>query len=129
MDLSLFYAKLIGFYFVILPICMLINSKNLHLFVANLLQDKIHIIGIGVMSLLFGLIIVLTHNNWIGWPILITVIGYLAILRGLVRLIFTDWVSSYAPRLIETKTYISVAIIVFIIGIVLLYFGFASPNL
>lgn len=123
MDFSLFYAKLIGFYYVIVAIGMLVNAKNLHPFIIEVIQNKTLVIWTGLLSLLFGLAVVLTHNIWSGWPIIITVLGYLGIIRGMIRLCFTDWIVQLAPHFTQSKAYYSIGIVLLVFGAVLIYFG------
>lgn len=124
MNYSLFYAKLIGFYCLIVGIGMLVNSKTFKSAIIEFSQNKAFIISMGIISLLFGLLIVLTHNIWSGWPIIITVIGYLSVVKGIVRLYFTDHLTQFASRYAENKSYYVLCIIALLLGIVLLYFGF-----
>src|SRR5262245_45864480 len=50
---------------------------------------------IGVLALLAGIAIVNVHNVWIGdWRVLITILGWLLILRGVTNLLFPGWVKS-----------------------------------
>lgn len=126
MDFSIFYAKFLGFYFVIVAISMIINPIGMRAFIVDALQNKSFVMLAGIMSLLFGLLIVLTHNIWIGWPIIITIIGYLSIIRGIIRLYFPDWFANRASSVTQGKSYYLASLIVFILGIVLLYLGYIS---
>ncbi len=126
MDLSIFYAKLIGFYFVIVAISMLVNPKNIQTIIAELSQNKIFIISSGLLSLLGGLAIVLTHNVWYRWSVIITVLGYLLVIRGIVRLCFTDWFAQFALRAAQLKLYYVLTIVILVLGAGLLYFGYMS---
>jgi hypothetical protein len=43
----------------------------------------------GFLALLGGLAIVNTHNLWVaGWPIIITIFGWLAVIGGIIRIAF-----------------------------------------
>jgi hypothetical protein len=125
MDFSVFYAKLIGLYFVILAIAMLVNSRNVKPAIMEMIQNRTLIILTGLFSVLFGLIIVLTHNIWTGWPVIITVLGYITIIRGVVRVIFTDWFLGAAPRLARIpQAYHVMSVVLLVLGVILLYFGY-----
>ncbi|MGE3920581.1 MAG: hypothetical protein AB7F64_06520 [Gammaproteobacteria bacterium] len=123
MDFSHFYAKLIGYYFIIVALCMFLNPKNMRFFITEMQQNKSLVMFTGAISILFGLIIVLTHNLWFGWPIVITLLGYISVIRGIVRLCFTDWLAQLAPRFTENKPYYVTSSIILIFGVVLLYCG------
>lgn len=124
MDYSILYAKLIGFYCLIVGIGMLVNTKSFKAAFIQFSQNKALIIYMGIISLLFGLLIVLTHNIWSGWPMIITIIGYLSVLKGIARLCFTDRVAQFVPRYTENKSYYVLSVIVLLLSLVLLYFGF-----
>jgi uncharacterized membrane protein YhaH (DUF805 family) len=78
---------------------------------------------LGVFILLMGLAMIVSHNIWHGWPILITVIGYLITIKGVAFLFFPQFLGALIPYWRQNNLFIS-AIPTFIIAIVLLYFGF-----
>jgi hypothetical protein len=54
----------------------------------------------GILSLLAGIAIVRVHNVWSGgWQIIITVLGWLAIVGGLVRMWFPERAAPIATAL------------------------------
>ncbi|TAK63024.1 hypothetical protein [Methylobacter sp.] len=60
------------------------EALNVHIWAANI-APAIHLNG----TLLFvaGLSIVRAHNHWIrGWPVIVTLVGWFAILAGLLRM-------------------------------------------
>ncbi|MFI4938232.1 MAG: hypothetical protein ACHQJ6_06985 [Candidatus Berkiellales bacterium] len=124
MNYSILYAKLFGFYCVIVPLAMLINVKEIKPYVLEMLTQKTFIILTGLISLFIGLVIIFTHSLWHGWPIIITLIGYFAILKGIVRLFFTEMFAKYGVNFVKTPVYYSVAILTLVLGIILLYLGF-----
>lgn len=124
MDYSLFYAKLIGFYFVFAALSMLINPKSVRAILIEASHNKSFTLLSGFLSLIFGLVVVLTHNVWSGWPIIITLIGYLSIIKGITRTCFTDWFEGFVPRFAQTKPYYTMSIFVLVLGFILLYLGY-----
>jgi hypothetical protein len=125
MDYSLFYAKLIGFYFVIVAISMLVNRKSLQPFVADVSQNRNLLIFSGFLSLIFGLVVVLTHNVWVlHWPVIITILGWLTVIKGVVRIACTDWAARIMPRFGQTNAYMIVSVVCLVLGVLLLLFGY-----
>jgi len=41
----------------------------------------------GMLSLTFGSILVAFHNVWTGWPMIVTVLGWAQVLKGLISLV------------------------------------------
>ena len=49
----------------------------------------------GILVFVAGLAVVRTHNVWSGgWPVLVTILGWLAVLSGLARILFPTWLAS-----------------------------------
>jgi hypothetical protein len=71
-----------------------------------------------------GLAIVYFHNQWaMGWPMLVTVLGWLTVLSGLSRILFPSQLAGIAMRAVHTAGVMPVAAI-----IVLLLGAFLSFN-
>jgi hypothetical protein len=125
MTLSLFYAKLIGIYTLIVACFLLLRRKQIETVVAELFASKGLLYLAGMFGLLFGLIIAITHNIWEwNWRGLITLLGYLAILKGVVRMGFQEWSRKWEPRMM--KGYWIIFAITALIGIYLTYSGFTQ---
>lgn len=124
MDFSLFYAKLIGFYCVIVGLGMLVNAKNIQPMILEFVQNKSLVFLSGVLSLLFGLTVVLTHHVWTGWPVIVTVIGYLAVVKGVVRIGFNEGFTRFTRKFAHGTPYYVMSLVVLVLGAVLLYFGY-----
>ena len=75
-----------------------------------------------------GLAIVLTHNVWVAnWRVLITLIGWLMLIRGAVRILAPEMIMGYATRLLRNKQIIPVSgIVTGVLGVVFCYFGYAA---
>lgn len=124
MELSIFLAKFLGLYCILIAIVMFINAKQFRAFILNVFNSPAIIFFSGILALLFGLLIVLAHNVWEGWPIIITLIGWLALIKGIALLCFSNWYVKYIKSFAEGKSFYAVVIINLILGLVLLYFGF-----
>ena len=74
----------------------------------------------GTLLFVAGLAIVQVHNRWTrGWPVLVTVTGWFAILAGLVRMIAPQSTTSGAAGVY------ALLIVLLAIGIVLTFTGYA----
>ncbi|MCA9651249.1 MAG: hypothetical protein H6712_22805 [Myxococcales bacterium] len=78
----------------------------------------------GTIVFVVGLGIVRVHNRWQrGWPLLVTLVGWLAVLGGLVRMMFPE-----APQAGPgTATYLLLAGLV-VCGIVLTFAGYRPSS-
>ncbi len=56
---------------------------------------------LAVLALLAGLAIVNTHNLWVaGWPVIITIFGWLAVVGGIIRIGFPGIVKAIAETML-----------------------------
>lgn len=125
METSIFFAKFIGFYLVIVLVSLLINYSRYKDILIKIATPNVTVL-FGMLSLLFGLVVVLLHNIWVwDWRVLITLVGWFSILRGVTRLFFPDWVIKMIVKFAENKIYLVVMSVVFIlIGLFLLFHGY-----
>jgi len=127
MELSIFLAKLIGLYYLIIGIVWVVHKDHFDKLVKEMLGSR-SIIGLsGVMSLLVGLAIAIGHPIWHwNWQGLISLLGYIAIIQGVVRIAFTSHVQGWSTKILGSRTgHNSVLAVLFILGIFLTYNGFA----
>ncbi len=79
----------------------------------------------GVIALILGILLVVSHNVWrTDWTVVITVIGWLALIKGSLLLFFPNAVLQLAKKLNDKNRYIITGGISFILGIYLTYKGF-----
>jgi len=65
-----------------------------------------------------GLAMVYFHNRWtVGWPVLVTAVGWLAVLGGLSRILFPSRLAEIALRAVHTTGVMpAAAIIILVLG-------------
>jgi hypothetical protein len=92
-------AGLIGPLLAAMGVAMLINRDLFPAMIGQLAQSHGLIFLSGILSLLAGIAIVRVHNLWSGgWPVIVTVLGWLAIVGGLARM----WFPQMAAPIAET---------------------------
>lgn len=127
MFLSIIFAQIIGFYFVFVSMGTLLNQKRYRKNAQDFLATQSLVAITENLSLLFGLIILVTHQIWVlNWPTLITLIGWILLIRGLVAIYFPIWFMRYSKYLLDKKGFIFMAWLSFIVGIILLWIGFTQ---
>jgi hypothetical protein len=88
MDRSSFLARLIGPTFVAIALGMLINLSIYERMIAEALRPGILLYLSGLLSLLAGLAIINLHNTWhMDWRVIITVLGWLMTIGGIIRIV------------------------------------------
>ena len=97
---SRYIAGLIGPALLAIAASMLINRELVAEIVAEVARNKALIFLSGLLLLIAGLAVVQLHSTWRGWPAVVTAIGWLSIVSGLVRILFPFELADLAPRLI-----------------------------
>jgi hypothetical protein len=111
-------AGLMGPLLMAMGVAMLVNRELFPAMIGQLAQNYGLIFLSGILSLLAGLAIVRVHNVWTGgWRILVTVLGWLAILGGLARMWFPQRAAPIAMALGGASTPLAIG------GLVLLALG------
>ena len=118
MTQSKLIAGLIGPLMVAMGVAALLNRDVFPGLMGQIARDVGLIFLSGVLLLLAGIAIVRVHNVWTGgWRIIITLLGWLAIVSGLVRMFFPQ----LAAPLVESLGANATALI--LVGLVVLALG------
>ena len=125
---SLFLAKLIGPIFVIVGTGLLLNGDRYRAVVDEVMSSHTLLYIFGAIALTGGLAIVLTHNIWVwDWPVIITIVGWLMIVRGSFRIVFPQQVEDLARKMVAgwPEVLLISGVLVITIGAFLCWKGFA----
>lgn len=125
MELSIFLAKYLGLYFLIVGALWILRRSQFEAIVQDIFS-KPGLSGLsGILALLFGLAIAIAHPVWeLNWRGLITVLAYLSIVKGILRVAFLKQTDQFALKFLKKGYWISIAILL-VLGVVLTYYGFA----
>ena len=128
MQTSIFLARLLGPLLLLVGAGIVLNPKSFRTIAGEVVRSVTLVYLFGFMDLAAGLAIVLTHNVWVAsWRVLITLIGWLLLIRGAVRSAAPETVMGYAAKVIRNKQVIPAAgAVVGVLGLVLCYFGYVA---
>src|SRR5262249_9789888 len=111
-------AALMGPLLAAMGVAMLINRNLFPTIVGEVAHNYALIFLSGILTLLAGLAIVRVHNVWSGgWRVVITVLGWLAVVSGLVRLWLPQGAAPMAEAFSGSATSLAIG------GLVLLVLG------
>jgi len=128
MSISLFLAQVLGCYFFLISLAMLVHHQRFKKTMHEFLGSSSLISLSGSFSLIFGLLIVASHNIWIAmWPVLITIIGWFLIIQGLMRVFFPERFSKVVKDMMAQNGYLVMCWVWLVIGLFLIWAGF-SPG-
>ena len=97
-------AGLIGPTLFAIAVAMLLNLGSFPAMVEQVSRDPALIFVSGTLLFVAGLAIVRAHNIWSGgWPVLVTVLGCLAVLSGLGRMFFPIRLAAIAAEIGQSR--------------------------
>jgi len=126
MPTSIFIAKLLGPVYAVVGIALLVKVESYRVMLQEFLQSAVLRYLAGLLGLLAGLALVLTHNVWVfDWRLLITLIGWVTIVRAVVTILQPEQIVALGNAVLKHRTAFTVAAAVnLLIGLVLTYFGY-----
>ncbi len=125
MNITLVLAQVLGITFFVLGLSMFFNRKNTVLVMEELIQSKSFMWMGGFMALVMGAVIIALSNVWDSrLHLLIAILGWLALIKGVFLLVLPDLASPFYRKANKDSVFILAGLIVLILGLVLLYKGF-----
>src|SRR5262245_8018433 len=140
MNTSRYIARLMGPVLLIIGIGMIaglfVEAESYSSLMKEFIGSRALIFITGVLALLAGLAIVNAHNLWVrDWRVIVTILGWLLVLRGIMRLLFPSLVPTFGHRVLAAKSRLlcgpalpfltgARAAITFVIGAVLSIMGY-----
>ncbi len=102
METSILLAKLVGPMFLVMGLFVASNPARMRRIGREFLDSEALIFLSGVITLPVGLAIVATHNIWAAdWRVILTLIGWIAILAGLARIALPDAMKKVGEAMLE----------------------------
>jgi len=121
MDISIFFARLWGSYFIIFG-ALFIITRQLGKTI-EMTDDKSFVISTGYITLLMGLVTAILHTQWVAdWRIAITILGWSTIIKGILKIGFPEQIHKQAQRF-KKKQWLSAFVMIFL-GIWLFWASF-----
>lgn len=123
---SVYLAKLIGPVMLAVAIGLFANRTHYRTMADEALRGTVLIYLTGLLALIAGLAIVLGHNVWTAdWRILITLLGWVALIGGIVRVVRPQTTQEIGRRMLDSPHAMTIAGAVWgIVGLILSFFGY-----
>lgn len=129
MRLTIFLGRLLGLFFVLFAIAMLVNRRSTSQAAFDFTRDPPALMLAGILALAAGLAIVLSHNRWSGgaFTVVVTLLGWILVVRGtLILALPRELLIRIYERMNFTTYYYLYAAIPLAIGLYLLIASFTS---
>ena len=126
MEQSIFLAKVIGLYLLIVSAAVLLRRKQFAELINEFTANRALVFLSGLVALVLGLLIVVSHNVWTAdWREVITVMGWLMLAKGVIRILFPEKLGAVAINPSSIKWTVA-SIVLLALGIYLTYIGFST---
>ena len=129
MDRSRYIAGLAGPLLALIGLSMLVNPELAPALADQLSRDYGLIVVSGGLLLVAGLAIIRAHSIWTGWPALVTALGWLALIGGIVRILMPIRLASWAPSIVQSTGVVAASgILLLAIGLFLTAMAYRSQT-
>ena len=127
MQTSVFLARLLGPTLFIMGVSLVVHRKTYPAMVSEFMAGHALLYLAGILALVPGIALVLVHNVWAAdWRIIITLLGWLAIASGLLRLLFPERVKRIGRAMSASETPIAISgAVLVLLGAILAYAGYS----
>ena len=125
METSIFLAKVIGLVSVISVLAVFAQFKTFQKSEEEAARSAVFVYVSGFLILILGVLLVVSHNVWVSdWRVVITIVSWLVLLKGLGRLFFPQAVRQLIERKKNNRWFLLGEVAMLAVGLYLLYYGF-----
>jgi hypothetical protein len=104
MQTSIFIARLLGPFYTLRAIAMLLRPEEFRAIVRGYIGSSAMMYWVGLAGFLGGLAVVTAHNVWVlDWRFIVTLVGWAGLLRGVVAVLAPYRVVAIGTKLLEHK--------------------------
>lgn len=122
MELSILVAKIAAIAYFSAGVGVLGGQVKLSRLIDSFAKSSGLTMVTGMMSVIIGMLIVVNHNIWVqDWPVLVTIIGWGALIKGFLYLAFPTTLMSFRPMFKNEQGW---GLFMIVLGAVFGYFGF-----
>ena len=126
MQTSLFLARLIGPVMLVVGLAVFANLRRFRDIAEEFLASRALMFLSGLAIMPVGVAIVLKHNIWTAdWRVLITIVGWLNVVSGVLRLFGPLFVVRASHAILKQPYFTSVAAAIWVVfGLLFCFFGY-----
>ena len=126
MQTSIFIAKILGLVYLVFGLGVLFNGKYYRKLLEDMMKEVTNLYWGGISSLVIGFLIVYYHNVWeYSWVVIITILGWLALLKGVLLIVLPDLMIRWTKAWTKAKSFMPVwGFVILVLGLIFSYFGY-----
>ncbi len=117
MENSIFIARVFGLCYLIIGVGFIFNRKAFQRVMEDFCKNAALLFFAALFALVIGVVIILTHNVWVAnWTVMITIIGWAGLIKGIWMIVFPDTVPKFMKAYQENKNLLIVHSVVVFMG-------------
>ncbi|OGZ00384.1 MAG: hypothetical protein A2945_03490 [Candidatus Liptonbacteria bacterium RIFCSPLOWO2_01_FULL_52_25] len=125
METSIFLAKVLGLVSAISALAVMVRYKESLTMEEEAAERPSSVYASGFLILIGGVLLVVSHSVWVwDWRLVITILSWMVLLKGLGRIFFPNSVKSMIAKKKTHRAFILGEAVVFLVGLYLLYYSF-----
>lgn len=125
MELSILIAKIASVVYLSAALGAICSANYYRRLVDDMFSNAALTYLMGFTTVIIGFLIVNYHNTWgKDWTVLITIMGWLALTKGVLIIAFPKFVQSVSERIFKRRGLKIFPYIAILLGVVFGYFGF-----
>ncbi len=127
MDISIFLARVLGLYLLIISVPLFFNFYYLEATIVELFTDKASFLLFSILTLMIGILLIIAHNIWVlDWRIVITLLAWAIFIKGVMRLYYPAPLQKLSQYIVNPQAYMLVGVVCGLIGLFLCFHGFIA---
>jgi len=127
METSILTARILGVIYLSFGVGVLLNWNNYKKVIFDLLDNTAYMVLAGMIAIGAGVSILSFHNVWSNdWTILITIVGWIGTIKGMVLLMFPTQMIIYRSFLQLDFFRWMIVLVALSMGTLFTYFGFIA---
>ena len=128
-DFQIFQA--FSIVYLAIGIGMIVNPAFYKKMFSDFMENSAILYMGGIMALVIGFLIVRFHNTWTwDFSVIITIIGWIALIKGIVILVLPKHMISVSKAIINSPTFMKVeSVIAIVMGLLFSFLGFCPKGL
>jgi len=129
METSIFLAKVIGLFGAISTFMIIIRYKTHLKMEEDAAKNTALLYSSGFLTLVLGVLLVVSHQVWTrDWRVVITIIGWLILIKGILRIFFPKTVKELIEKKRDDRRFLLAEAVVLLVSLYLLYQGFIAQE-
>jgi hypothetical protein len=122
-EIALFMARIIALIYIPMGVAMMTGQLKGKEVLSSYEKSAAFTLFVGIFAVVFGVFLVQNHNIWVmDWPVLITLLGWIAVIEGVIFIAFPKTMLSIVKRISKYEKVWGPFAIAF--GLLFGYFGF-----